>query len=138
MIFLEINEFNPELMAKAADQLDARNLKRLLALTRSDTTTDDKAERFGLEPWVQWVSIHTGKTSKEHGVGHLGDVPQLSQPQIWETLSQLGQRCGIWGAMNAGKGNTKDCCFFFPDPWTFSEQAYSAELNHLLAFPRYY
>lgn len=138
MIFLEINEFNPDLMARAAEALDARNLKRLLALTRSETTTDDKAERFGLDPWVQWVSIHTGKTSAEHGVGHLGDVPQLSHPQLWETLTGKGLRCGVWGAMNASKGSMRDGCFFFPDPWTFSEQAYPAELNHLLAFPRYY
>ena len=138
MIFLEINEFNPELMATAAEALNAKHLKRLLAMPLSETTTDDKAERFGLDPWVQWVSIHTGKTTAEHGVGHLGDVPQLNHPQIWETLGQQGLRCGVWGAMNASKGNTPNCCFFFPDPWTFSEQAYPEELNHLLAFPRYY
>ncbi len=138
MIFLEINEFNPELMAKAADTLDAKNLKRLLALARSETTTDDKAERFGLDPWVQWVSIHTGRTSAEHGVGHLGDVPQLEHAQLWETLARKGVRCGVWGAMNAGRGSVREPCFFFPDPWTFSESAYPDELNHLLAFPRYY
>jgi hypothetical protein len=27
--------------------------------------------------------------------------------------------------------------FFFPDPWTFSEQAYPASLNRMLEFPRY-
>lgn len=138
MILLEINEFNPELMGKAAAELNLHNLKRLLALKRSETTTDDKQERFGLDPWVQWVSIHTGKTSAEHGVQHLGDVPQLANPQIWETLSQQGLRCGVWGAMNASRGNTPNCAFFFPDPWTFSEDAYPPELNNLLAFPRYY
>lgn len=138
MILLEINEFSPELMARAAAELDLRHLKRLLALKRSETTTDDKEERFGLDPWVQWVSIHTGKTSGQHGVQHLGDVPQLNDPQIWETLAQRGVRCGVWGAMNASLGNTPDCAFFFPDPWTFSESAYPAELNNLLAFPRYY
>ena len=42
MLFLEINEFNPDLMAKAAEELGLLNLKRLLALKRSETTTDDK------------------------------------------------------------------------------------------------
>jgi hypothetical protein len=61
MIFLEINEFSPDLMAKAAELLNAKNLHRLLKLQHTQTTTDDKAERFGLDHWVQWVSIHTGK-----------------------------------------------------------------------------
>jgi hypothetical protein len=138
MLLLEINEFNPELMAKAAKELNADNLRWLLALQRSETTTDDKAERFGLDPWVQWVSIHTGKTSDQHGVKHLGDVPQLQHEQIWETLSKKGLRCGVWGAMNASRGSAKNCEFFFPDPWTFSEMAYPAELNNLLMFPRYF
>ena len=138
MIFLEINEFNPDLMAKAAESLNANNLRRLLKLKHTETTTDDKFERFGLDPWVQWVSIHTGKTSSEHGIGHLGDVPQLDHPQIWETLSNKGLRCGVWGAMNASRGTAANCEFFFPDPWSFSEIAYPPELNNLLAFPRYY
>lgn len=138
MLLLEINEFNPDLMRQAADELDADNLRYLLALPCSQTTTDDKEERFGLDPWVQWVSIHTGKTSAQHGVKHLGDVPQLKDKQIWETLSQRGLRCGVWGAMNASRGNTPNCAFFLPDPWTFSERACPPELNNLLAFPRYF
>ena len=138
MIFLEINEFNADLMAKAAETLNANNLRRLLKLKHTETTTDDKFERFGLDPWVQWVSIHTGKTSSQHGIAHLGDVPQLDHPQIWETLSNKGLRCGIWGAMNASRGAAANCEFFFPDPWSFSEMAYPPELNNLLAFPRYY
>lgn len=138
MIFLEINEFNANLMAKAAETLNANNLRKLLAFKHTQTITDDKLERFGLDPWVQWVSIHTGKTSLEHGVRHLGDVPQLDQPQIWETLSNKGFYCGIWGAMNASRGSAVNCDFFFPDPWSFSENAYPDELNNFLALPRYY
>jgi len=138
MIFLEINEFNTELMAKAAEALNGNNLRRLLNLKHTETTTKDKFERFGLDPWVQWVSIHTGKTSEEHGIRHLGDIPALDHPQIWEILSDRGLSCGIWGAMNASKGRAENCKFFFPDPWSFSESAYPPELNNLLAFPRYY
>ena len=138
MIFLEINEFNAGLMEKAAKYLNAKNLQRLLKLKHTETTTDDKHERFGLDPWVQWVSIHTGKTSAEHGISHLGDVPKLDHPQLWETLSNKGLRCGVWGAMNASRGTATNCSFFFPDPWSFSEIAYPSELNNLLAFPRYY
>jgi hypothetical protein len=138
MFLLEINEFNPELMTLAAERLGAAHLKRLLALKHTKTETDEKQERFGLDPWVQWVSIHTGRPAAEHGVAHLGDVPALTHPQLWETLSSKGWRCGVWGAMNASRGAGEHCTFFFPDPWTFSESAYPPELNDLLAFPRYY
>lgn len=138
MFLLEINEFNPELMRLAASKLDCKNLQRLLNFPHSRTITADLHERFGLDPWVQWVSIHTGKTSAEHGVGHLGDVPSLGFPQVWEQLDAAGIRCGVWGAMNASKGRAEKMEFFFPDPWTFSEAAYPDELNDLLAFPRYY
>ena len=35
-----------------------------------------------LEPWVQWVTVYTGKTFNEHKVFRLGDIvnnPKLSQ-----------------------------------------------------------
>jgi hypothetical protein len=138
VLFLEINEFSPELLDLAWRELDAKNIGKLLKLNHAKTTTDDKCERFGLDPWVQWVSIHTGKTSSQHGIQHLGDVPKLEHPQIWETLSKKGLTVGVWGAMNAGKGDAENCKFFFPDPWSFSEAAFPEELNNLLAFPRYY
>jgi len=138
VLLLELNEFNPELMQRAAEELDAPHLKKLLSFKRTTTRTDDAAERYGLDPWVQWVSIHTGKPSQEHGVQHLADLATLRYPQIWETLGQAGYRCGIWGAMNARRGNTPLLTFFVPDPWTFGETAFPRELNPLLALPIYY
>ena len=29
-------------------------------------------EGFNLDPWVQWVSVHTGKLSKNHKIYRLG------------------------------------------------------------------
>lgn len=138
MLLLEINEFNPDLMQQAADELDAPNLKRLLSLKKSCTITKDKGERFGLDPWVQWVSIHTGQPSSIHGVRHLADLSSLKYAQIWETLGKAGLRCGVWGAMNARKGNGENINFFMTDPWTFDQPAYPAHLNAFLALPVYY
>ena len=38
---------------------------------------DFKKEHHGLDPWVQWVSIHTGKPSSEHKILELGKVSEL-------------------------------------------------------------
>lgn len=138
MLLLEINEFNPELMRQAAVELGATHLQKILALRSSATHTDDAEERFGLDPWVQWVSIHTGVPSREHGIHHLADAVPLQHPQLWETLGQAGVRCGVWGAMNGRLGSGDGMDFFVPDPWTYHQRATPPELNALLALPVYY
>jgi len=138
VLLLELNEFNPELMQQAAEKLDTPHLKKLLFLKKTFTTTDNSEERFGLDPWIQWVSIHTGKTYPEHGVHHLADLATLPYPQIWESLGQAGYRCGVWGAMNARLGDAPNTVFFVPDPWSLDQKAHPAPLNQFLALPVYY
>ena len=117
MLLLEINEFSPELMRQACSGLKLPHLETLLGLRETHSTTDDKQERFGLDPWVQWVSIHTGKDSSQHQVKHLADLAKLQYPQIWETLAAANYHCGIWGAMNARLQDPHNIDFFLPDPW---------------------
>ncbi len=138
LLLIELNEVNFELLAKAAQELpDCKALKRLLAFKKTTTSTNDVYESDYLEPWVQWVSIHTGKPATEHKVKHLGDVPNLKNAQIWETLSDKGISSGIWGIMNGNRRNAENCRFMIIDPWTFSEQAYPPELNRLVSFAQY-
>jgi len=138
MIVVELNEFNRELFAKAAQAMELPMIERVLAMQWTKTITQDKEERHGLDPWVQWVSVHTGKPSHLHGIEHLGDVSRLAAKQIWEVLNENGISTGIWGAMNAKSSKHSKCLFFFPDPWTVSENAHPDELNELLSLPRYY
>lgn len=138
MILLEINEFNPGLLQKAADKLELKNLKRLCEFSKTETESEEKEERFGLDPWVQWPSIHTGTPASKHGLYHLADAYRLKEDQIWDVLSKNGQTCGVWGAMNAKLNSKENIAFYFPDPWTYTELAYPSSLNRLLALPRYY
>ena len=138
MILLEINEFNLPLLKKAAISLNLPHLKKLLKFKHSITSSPEKKERFGLDPWVQWVSIHTGEKYNSHKIRHLGDVQHLRKKQIWEDLGSIGISSGVWGPMNAVFKDSKNCKFFFPDPWSYSEKAYPSELNLLLSFPRYF
>ena len=138
LLLVELNEFSVELFSKASSLLKLPGITRLLSMNHTFTWTDDNVERQGLDPWVQWVSVHSGVDSSEHRIKHLGDIPQLSTRQLWEELSERGLSCGVWGAMNAARGGASNCRFFLPDPWTYSEQAYPEKLNALLDFPRYY
>jgi len=132
VFLLELNEFNEELLKSAAIEFGFSNIQKLVGMHRTETRTDDTYESDFLEPWVQWLSVHTGEPSSSHGIKHLGDVPHLNMPQIWEYLSKNGKSSGVWGAMNASRGAAEKCLFFLPDPWTASERAYPEEFNQLL------
>ncbi len=138
LLIIELNEFNEELLEKSSKDLKLNNIKRFLQMNNSETISMDEKEHFGLDPWVQWVSIHTGYPHEIHKIDHLADVVNLTYPQIWETLGEKGYSSGIWGAMNASRNNAKGCCFFLPDPWTYSEKAVPEVINDFLALPRYF
>ena len=138
LLIIELNEFNSELLKNASEKFGLLNIKKILSMSRQVTYCDEVEEHHGLDPWVQWVSIHTGLSFDTHQIKHLGQVNNLSYPQIWETLSKYGIKSGIWGALNSSKGKSENCLFFFPDPWSYSEKAYPKTLNNFLALPRYF
>lgn len=137
MIFIELNEFNVELLEIASGKYDLPNIKKILKYNITKTITDDVYNSGYLEPWVQWVSIHTGLPSSKHKIQNLGDIPKLEDKQLWEKLSDSGISTGVWGVMNGSRGKASYCNYFVPDPWNFSEKAYPDELNDLLSLPRY-
>jgi glycosyltransferase involved in cell wall biosynthesis len=137
LLVIELNEFNKDLLKNSAEKFKFQNIQKLISLKEVVTVSPDTYESNSLEPWVQWVSIHTGTPFSHHKIQHLGDVPHLDNPQIWETLSEKGVSSGIWGAMNASRGYAKNNMFFLPDPWTFSEEGYPSKVAKLLELPRY-
>lgn len=137
IVLLELNETSQQLLEMAAAQLQLPYVKRLVAMHKAATHTDDVYDSDFLEPWAQWVSIHTGVPSSVHGIKHLGDVKGLHQKQIWERLSQGGVTSGIWGVMNGERRDAELCRFFLADPWTFDTAVYPPQLNELTAFAVY-
>lgn len=137
MLLIELNEFNYALVRRIASTRKLKTLSHLLEWDRSATTTEDRSDSEFLEPWAQWVSVHTGAQCTDHGIKHLGDVPDLARTQLWERLDQLKVTTGVWGVMNGSRRDATQCAFFLPDPWTFTEAAYPASIQPLLDLPRY-
>jgi hypothetical protein len=137
MLLVELNEFNAALLRAAVAGGRFPHLARVLAWRETRITTEDSYDSGRLEPWVQWVSVHTGAPSPQHGIRNLGDVPSLNLPQLWEVLDAHGVSTGIWGVMNGARRGAARCRFFVPDPWTFSEEAHPPELAALIDLPRY-
>jgi hypothetical protein len=137
LLLIELNEFDPGLLREGAARLGLRNLPRILELAHAQTTTDDEVEHHGLDPWVQWVGIHSGVPTEVHGIRRLGETRPQSRAQLWNAVARLGGTWGVWGAMNAPLGDPRGCAFFMPDPWSFDERARPEPLNEILALPRY-
>lgn len=116
VILLELNEISFDLVRAYIGRGYLPTLERLLSRHGlTETTSEQKYEE--LEPWIQWVTAHTGLTLGEHGVFRLGDIIDHDLPQIWEELEALGYRTGAVSPMNA-KNRMREPAFFLPDPWT--------------------
>lgn len=135
---LELNEFSHDYLFDIGRKYQFKSIQKLEQLHRINTLTKDKEEHKNLDPWVQWVSVHTGKESSEHGIYELGGAKNLKYDQIWDVLQKKGINCGIFGAMNTKYNLSSAPVFYLPDPWNVSEIARPKELNDLLALPRYY
>jgi hypothetical protein len=87
-----------------------------------------------LEPWIQWVSAHSGKTFGEHQIFRLGDAVGSKVPQIFEQLEKRGLRVGAISPMNA-RNELVNPAYFIPDPWTATEgdaSGFSRRLTRML------
>ncbi len=127
VIVLEFNELTPSLMDRFIGEgsLPAfGRLRRESIVCVSDAEEDPPF----LEPWVQWVTVHTGLSRAEHKVVDLDDGPKLGAPRVWDMVSDAGKKAWVCGSMNAGIQARDFRGLFLPDPWTTSAEPHPREL----------
>lgn len=115
MIVLEFNELSPRLMDRFIGEGHLPNFARL----RSESTvaiTDPEESQAGLNPWIQWVTLHSGTPRSEHGIEKLGEASRLAQPTIASVLGEDGRNVFVCGTMNVA-APTAHSAAFLPDPW---------------------
>lgn len=116
-ILIGLNELNFEFINYYIEQGLLPNFKAFFkAQPPIETKSEDDYKL--LEPWIQWVSIHSGKTFDEHQIFRLGDIvdrPEISQ--LFEDLEAKGLKVGAVSPFNA-ENRLKNPAFFVPDPWT--------------------
>jgi hypothetical protein len=137
-LVIELNEFNVDLLTRVSERYGYENIKSVLSWQHCDTVADHDKEHNGLDPWCQWVSVHTELPSSTHKVIRLGDVDKLQYPQIWERLGKKGLTTGVWGAMNARRNDAPLNNFFATDPWNFTENPYPEKYANFFALPVYF
>lgn len=118
-ILLGLNELNFDFIKYYIKNGDLPNFKKLFENFKVvETTSENKYEL--LEPWIQWATVHTGKSFKEHKIFRLGDITKTNENQIFEYLESKGKTVGAVSPFNA-KNNLINPKFFIPDPWTITK-----------------
>lgn len=117
LLMIELNEVNFGFVQRYGERGELPRLNAMIAAHGLIETTSE-ARYEELEPWIQWVTAHTGLSLADHGVSRLGDIidrPEIKQ--IWETVEAAGYKVGAVSPMNA-RNETAHASFFVPDPWT--------------------
>lgn len=127
LILLELNELCPQLLDTFIAQGHLPNFDRLQKASRKFIT--HTTEEL-LEPWVQWVTVHTGVPLSEHGIVDLDEADKLRHPAFWETLDPVL----LLSPMNVKFAQGGESVFL-PDPWAAS-QTPSTKLQPLYKFIR--
>lgn len=116
LILLEFNELSPALMVRFIDEGKLPNFARLYR-SSAVFTTDAHEEYPYLEPWIQWVTVHTGLAREEHGIQRLADGVNLRAKRLWDYASDAGKTVWVCGSMNAHYESPIRGCVL-PDPWS--------------------
>lgn len=131
-ILLELNEVNFSFIEKYIERGELPNFAEIFK-KYSYTTTIAENEYENLEPWIQWVTVHTGKSYAEHGIFRLGDAAASDLSQIWEVLEdKYNISVAAISPMNAA-ANAKETTFFMPDPWSSNVVVGTWDLKLLFA-----
>ncbi len=123
LLVLEINEVNFDYLEYYADKGMLPTIQSLLQKHGYSKTISETRQGV-LNPWVQWITAHTGMDYDKHGIRRLGDMEKKSYEQIWERVEKLGYSVGAFVAFNA-KNNLKDPRFFLADPWSRTQRVLS-------------
>ena len=138
LLAIYLNEFNFDYLIKGAKKYKCKSVLKILKLKKVSTFTKDTKQDYNLDPWVQSVSINTGKSSSKHKVLKLGQYVKKNLVQIWDVLSKNKISCSVYGTMNSRLKINKYLYYYLPDPWNFRDKTWPRQLMGLYHLPNYY
>lgn len=134
VLMLELNELCPSLIERFMAEGALPNFARLHGESVAYVT--DAGEPQGLlNPWIQWVTAHTGVGFEEHRVFKLGEGADLGVPTVADVVGDVGGTVWLCGPMNVVP--TKPVRGrWLPDPWNPDESAGLSDMAPFMGFVR--
>jgi len=132
VVLVEFNELSPVLMDRFIEQGHLPNLRRMR--DQSEVCISEAEEKSpDLDPWIQWVNVHTGVPYSQHGISRLSQGHKLRHKSVWNVVSDAGSPVWVCGSMNVqyDKGVRGS---ILPDPWATDLPPYPEELNPYFYF----
>jgi len=126
VILIEFNELSPVLTQQFIAEGKLPNFKRFYDQAEVYVTEAEERAPY-LEPWIQWITVHSGLNYRQHQIFQLGRGHQSEEKCIWDTLSSTGHRVWVCGSMNI-RHDLPLRGWVIPDPWTTKLQPYPSEL----------
>jgi hypothetical protein len=91
-----------------------------------------------LDPWVTWVTLHTGVPAAVHGASVLEqDSTTISAKRLWHYVADAGRSVGVFGSISAYPP-FKVRGFVVPGPFAPSDDTYPPNLRPIQAINRRY
>lgn len=116
LILLSFNELNFNFIRYYLKNKKYKNFSKIIDKI-SQTKSEEQYEL--LEPWIQWVSIYTGKKAHQHKIFRLGDIVKFKEETVFDQIDK-NYSVGAICPMNINN-NLKSSGYFIPDPWTDTE-----------------
>src|SRR5437879_13741678 len=126
VILLEFNELTLSLVEQFMAEGRLPNFQRFYRESQAYITDAGEEQRY-LDPWVQWVTVHTGLSPEQHGILRLGEGHKLAYQSIWDLVSAAGRSVWVCGSMNV-KHDMPLRGYVLPDPWTTETTPYPTDL----------
>ncbi|HZC24464.1 MAG TPA: hypothetical protein VE866_14075, partial [Candidatus Binatia bacterium] len=86
-----------------------------------------------LDPWIQWVNVHTGVPYAQHGISDLSQGHNLRYKSVWNVVSDAGWPVWVCGSMNVQYGEGIQG-YILPDPWATDLPPYPDKLKPYFHF----
>jgi hypothetical protein len=132
VILVEFNELCPPLMKRFMERGVLPNFRKFH--DQADVYLTEAAEKPPyLEPWIQWITVHSGVRYEDHKIFNLDEGHNLAAPALWDVLSDAGLRTWVCGSMNP-RASASFNGAILPDPWTTKLPPKPAELAPFFHF----
>jgi len=115
LLLIQLNEINFDLVREYSKDFKFKFFNDEFFRKLLITNSEEKYEL--LEPWIQWVSIYTGKRADSHQIYRLGDIKKYNGETVFNIIEKLSKSIGVVCSMNL-ENNLKKPKYFFSDPWT--------------------
>ena len=132
VILLEFNELAQPLMQRFMREGRLPNFQRLYGESQVYVTDAEERAPY-LNPWIQWITVHSGLPYSEHGIFHLGDGHKLGKKCLWDVANDAGLKSWVCGSMNIRYDRPMNG-WILPDPWTVEARPCPETLNRYFKF----